>query len=637
MKLSKNEIDIIKLLISSPNYITTYDIANSTGINRRVVRDEMNHIKTFLNELGWTINVKVSKGYLLIKKSCSDLEKLQEMIESYEQEREYLIPNLPEDRRSFIINKLIEINDYIKIDDIADELLVSRSTITKDICIVKKTIQKYNLCIKQKPNYGIRICGHEVDLRKPLCDSLFTNLQNSQMFYNYLDNFLTDSLTLEHGIIKIIKKYDIKIDDIALCDFLINCLVGVMRIVKGYSIMSEPNDYQYIKDTKEMKVAKEITDYISNKSSIEYNEYETINIGKLLICKSYSYNHYFYQENQVKEIVNDILLNIEKETCIRFDNEDFIDYFSQYVNNALIRIKYNEKIRTPLFLDVITNTPLAYGLAYITSDIFKKHVNKSFSRSELAAFAGFFNTELLKMQATKFKVLLISGLGGTYFDLLQLRLNESLSHKINIIKITNYYQLSNEDLHQYDLIISTVPIHKKLSIPHIHISHMVTLDDLNKVNSYISNISYKYKFKYYFHPSLYLDHIKYKQKNKIIDLIYKTLKKVYPNLNDSIIHILKTNQYIFSCIQEKIGIISLTKPINANPNIVIHVFDEPIHWQQHDLSILILYSCIDKNGYIYNHLYNALENIINHQTEYDRFIENPSYHSFLQLLISHLN
>ena len=41
MNLKKNEIEIIKLLIASTNYISSYDIATATGINRRLVRDEM--------------------------------------------------------------------------------------------------------------------------------------------------------------------------------------------------------------------------------------------------------------------------------------------------------------------------------------------------------------------------------------------------------------------------------------------------------------------------------------------------------------------------------------------------------------------------------------------------------------------
>ncbi len=45
MNLKKNEIEIIKLLIASTNYISSYDIATATGINRRLVRDEMLNVK----------------------------------------------------------------------------------------------------------------------------------------------------------------------------------------------------------------------------------------------------------------------------------------------------------------------------------------------------------------------------------------------------------------------------------------------------------------------------------------------------------------------------------------------------------------------------------------------------------------
>ena len=35
MQLRKNEIEILKLLITSTDYISSYDIATATGINRR--------------------------------------------------------------------------------------------------------------------------------------------------------------------------------------------------------------------------------------------------------------------------------------------------------------------------------------------------------------------------------------------------------------------------------------------------------------------------------------------------------------------------------------------------------------------------------------------------------------------------
>ena len=48
MQLKKNEIKIIQLLLASDNYISSYEIANSTGISRRRVRDEMKIVKDIL-------------------------------------------------------------------------------------------------------------------------------------------------------------------------------------------------------------------------------------------------------------------------------------------------------------------------------------------------------------------------------------------------------------------------------------------------------------------------------------------------------------------------------------------------------------------------------------------------------------
>ena len=39
MQLSKDEIQIIKLLISAPDYISSYEIGTSTGMKRRLVKE----------------------------------------------------------------------------------------------------------------------------------------------------------------------------------------------------------------------------------------------------------------------------------------------------------------------------------------------------------------------------------------------------------------------------------------------------------------------------------------------------------------------------------------------------------------------------------------------------------------------
>ena len=52
MQLKKNEIKIIQLLLASDNYISSYEIANSTGISTKTSeRTEMKIVKDILATL----------------------------------------------------------------------------------------------------------------------------------------------------------------------------------------------------------------------------------------------------------------------------------------------------------------------------------------------------------------------------------------------------------------------------------------------------------------------------------------------------------------------------------------------------------------------------------------------------------
>ena len=171
--------------MSSSQYISSYEIAASTQINRRLVRDEMANIRTILKSLGYELVSKTSKGYRINDLSSESLNRLSHFIDEAERQRESIFPTLPGERESFIIRRLIEKDDYIKIDDLASELLISRSTISASLKHSKATLDKYDLSIKQRPNYGICLIGNELNKRKPLCDYYFTNLQSSHMFYDY--------------------------------------------------------------------------------------------------------------------------------------------------------------------------------------------------------------------------------------------------------------------------------------------------------------------------------------------------------------------------------------------------------------------------------------------------------------------
>lgn len=632
MNLKKSEIEIIKLLISSTNYISSYEIATATGITRRLVRDEMINIKVILKSLGYELSSKTSKGYMIEGKSSHSLKALASVIEVAESQRESVFPTLPSERQSYIIKHLIEVNDYVKIDDLAEQLLISRSTISSDLKRAKIEIKKYGLCFKQKPNYGICIVGDEVNKRKPICDSLFTNLKESEMFYDYLNSYFANQDSLEYGIIKIIKQHHVEMSDYALCDFLLSLSISLTRILSGCTI-HEPQDLSMIEGRHEFHAARDIAHFIEEKVRCEMNVYEINQMAIELICKRSSQGVEPKNKPETISLVNEILDEIENQTLLQFNTQEFKKVFTLYVEAALIRIFYQEKIRNPLYDKLKNAYPLAYECAEIASKVIYRHTNQHLSRSELAFFAVIFHKSIHHKDKFKKKVLLVCGLGGGNGDLCKFQILERFENQIDIMKSTQYYKLSDEDLTLYDFIISTAPIHKKLSIPHINISPIIGIEDFDKIDNYLSYVFNKNKMETIFHPKLYKAHVKARSKTDIVNEFYKLLKAQYPAIKESFKNnVIIKDQSQFIRYKHGIGIIKLHKPLNNNNILSVLILSKPLIWDKQEIRMIILFSCLDSNNYIYNTLTSILSNLIINSQDMDILYENPTYQIFLKTM-----
>ncbi len=632
MNLKQSEIKIIKLLISSPNYISSYDISAATGINRRLVRDEMINVKKILKSLGYNLISKTSKGYIIDGKTSDSLQSLTNLIENAEKQKEYIIPTLPWERQIYIERYLIEQNDYIKIDDLADILLISRSTISNDLKHAKKELDKFHLSFKQKPNYGICIVGSETNKRNRLVDLIFENLKKSKMFYDYLNSYFNDPDSLEYGIIQIIKNHCIEFTDFALCDFLICLSISLKRILQG-QIITEKIDSSLIENRQELVVAKEIAYFIENKAHCKIPETEINIIAIDLICKMSTNPINIIPSNITIQIVKEILDTIEKETLLNLKNEAFIFSLNAYIENVLIRIAYAEKIRNPFYDKLKDAFLLAYTCAEIASSVIFKYTNQSLSRSELASSAILFHNAIYCNKTSKKRTLLVCGLGSVASDIIENQILKRFDNSIDIIKKTQYYQLNDENLSQYELIISTAPIHKNLQIPHINISQILGNDDLDKIDNYLSIYFEKIPLETIFHPRLFKSHIQLNSINEIPSEFYKLIHDQYTRLKESLItNILLEDFATITFYNHGISIIKLNKPLNNHDILSVLILDNPINWNNNRVQIFILFSCLDTNNHIFNSITNTFSNLSNHISSIENIFKNPTYQTFLKTL-----
>lgn len=630
MQLKKNEIKIIQLLLASDNYISSYEIANSTGISRRRVRDEMKIVKDILASLHLNLLSKTSKGYYIEGKSSQNLTELQNIINNTEREDSSLIPSLPDERSSYILGRLINSKEYIKLETLADELLVSRATTANDLISIKKESKKYVLKFNQKPNYGIYIGGSEIGKRKCLVDNIFRNLNVSDMYFDFLDTYFNSP---DYEIIQILREYAISISDISLIDFLISFSISAARVSCGYLIEQETEDFQNFQNRTEYSAAKKLALYAEEHLDVEFNDYEIQNITIQLICKRSTKGLTFINDQNIIDLKDEILNEIEKKTLITFEDDHFEKVFPLYLKYTLIRQKYGEKIRTPLYEDIQYDYPLSYYLAQIVSQVIKKHTKIALSRSEITNFTILFNNTINNKKYSQKKVLLINCMSESIKTFIDHFVEKELYNQLVITKSIHYYEIEEENLNQYDLILSTAPIHRQLPIPVISVNYIMSQDDIIRIKSYLSYLFNDKQMLYYFHPSFYKTHVQVKTLKGLATNFYQLIKTVY-HLNDSKKNdIMNKNICSIHTFENSIGLLRLTRPLNSNNIISIVTLEEPITIENQTFNIAILFSCTDNQNIMYNTLFSTLKNISKNKDYLNRLSSHISYTEFLSIIL----
>ena len=450
------------------------------------------------------------------------------------------------------------------------------------------------------------------------------------MYFDFLDTYFNSP---DYEIIQILRKYAISISDISLIDFLISFSISAARISCGYLIGHQTEGFEDYQNRTEYFVAKKLALYAKEHFDVEFDEYEIQNITIQLICKRSTKGLTFIYNQDIIDLQNEILDKIKKQTLITFDDEHFNKVFPLYLKYTLIRQKYGEKIRTPLYEDIQYDYPLSYYLAQIVSQVIKKHTKIPLSRSEITNFTILFNNIINNKKYSQKKVLLINCMGESIKTFINHFIEKELYDQLVITKSIHYYEIEEENLDQYDLILSTAPIHRQLPIPVISVNYIMSQDDIIRIKSYLSYLFNDEQMLYYFHPSFYQTHVPVKTLKGLATSFYQSIKSVY-HLNDSKKNdMMNKNICSVHTFENQIGLLRLSRPLNSNNIISIIVLEEPMKVENQTFKIAILFSCADNQNVMYNTLFSTLKNISENKEDLDKLISHIPYTEFLSILL----
>lgn len=377
-----------KLIVSylyNNNIGTAREIADFLSVSQKTIKDDIK----FINEQnidGIKIVSKRGYGYSL----NSGSEKLKKELESFFKEKDLILQNY--ERIAAILIILLQNGDYIRYEDIADRLFVSRSTLQKHMKKVRELLETFTLKIEHRPGYGVMIRGDEYDFRRAISFYFYSSIWGMLARKYILDDYQFDEMTK----IKIMQeiKYNlntcISIDDNQLENLAKKVFLAFRRDKIDINIDCLKKDEQNtIISSQILHSVKQISGMETaqlSKQSVDYTAHYLTGFNRKDVP---------YDKILIEKILQAIIQEIGLNFNIDFTHDKLIkSYLKSQLIKVLHRLKYKTILEKSSLLRYFKEYLFAAKITITAINVVEKIIGQNIPFSEYSDFILIFASAL---------------------------------------------------------------------------------------------------------------------------------------------------------------------------------------------------------------------------------------------------
>ncbi|WP_270641896.1 BglG family transcription antiterminator [Paraclostridium sordellii] len=583
--LNKRQLKIIEILKNSTEPINSKALATDIGCSTKTIQVEVKNINSTLEKV--KIDSIRGMGYKLVG-DIKSVDKLENNTNYNDM-----------DRISYILKQILTLykNKTLKLENLADDMYVSLSTIKNDLKEVKDILKNYNLKIISKHKLGISLDGDIEDLKRCILES---NIKYKDLS---LEGFFTDYVKLNIGNIRLEILNNLQEENIILTDYEFNNIFNYILISLS---IEENKDYKsYTKD------------YITN------------------------YQNKFIKENN-KENKEKILNSIEKftknlklATSIDLSNDRvFKEYLYRHIKSFCIKKDFGVNNQSIVANEIKLKYPFAFELATIAKTTLEKDLDLEIDENETANIAihigGALQRSHENINEKSLKAIIVCASGVGTSMLIKAKLEAKFDKKIEILKVIPSYLIDYVKVLDVDFIIATVPVNIK-DIPVINVSPFLDDKEIKIIEKFLDTgkIYYNINLSEIFNKELFFTDLDFDNKFDVINYMSNILLQ-----KDYIDEEMK-NSYID---REKIATTEIGNMV-AIPHgakgkvfknaVAIGILKNPIPWEVGQVRLVVML-CLQKESILnyedlFSNIYKRIDSIakvisICESKKYDKFI-----------------
>ncbi|CYV72541.1 BglG family transcription antiterminator [Streptococcus suis] len=492
--LNTKEKMILQYLYQHQNgFSTSKVLAEHLSYTDRTIRTYIKKLMSDLSEdkVGFTILSKQGYGYQL---QISDEEAYQRFL-SENQLTLGIDYSDADNRYKQILNKLIFEEECILFDDLADQLFVSRSTLSHDFKHIRKQLASYGLTIESKPYKGVYVVGDERQRRHFIMDYFF-----SEHFYQNIHHIMAGDKTLDLPLsfeeLTIVVLDECRDNQMKLSDYIIQNLVihlglAIQRYQKGFKISPVAIDKE--KYAKELSVATKISRRLSSRLGTDtvIPEEEITYIALHLISKSEMEGEKSSDRLLLRQTLVEVFGQYDTKYGFEFSHDfTLIEGVLTHLEVLLERVQHNIHIANPLLDDIKSTYLDIFNMTQSLMSDLSVFQSYTLSDSEIAYVTLHLMASLERQKEKhKLNVLVICATGYGSAQMLKNRIKNELGQQVSISDVIGYYDLDNQKLQGIDVIMSTIDLSGLVfKVPVITVSVFLTDQEVKEVKQRLADL-----------------------------------------------------------------------------------------------------------------------------------------------------
>lgn len=352
-------------------------------------------------------------------------------------------------RVAYLLKRLLESSSSTFIDDLAEEIGVSRSTINKDLRTAKLVAENYHVSIKGIPNRGVQLLGHELQLRL--------------LFIHEVNNYFEIDTLKEESYLFLEQLYQTYRLPLKIQELLTKSIaISIKRIQTNHHLLESFPFYS--NEVNSDAFMEELVYHLEIAYRISLSQFERDFISFAL--NTQYINSLSYQEGggsqELLNLYQEMVQEVKDSLLINFDQEKlFVEMHTHLkflVNRLIFHIQANDLFHG----EIKQKYPLAFEMATVAGKVLEKNFATRIELSECSYLALYFELimrekedQIVQTKMKKIAVVCTTGRGTA--NMICRRLAKVLGPDIVISQFSEE-QFNPEKDDNYFAIFTTVPL-----------------------------------------------------------------------------------------------------------------------------------------------------------------------------------